>query len=91
MIANYLKPLAKNNFIISDMLSFSDMLKETANIEDYEDLSYDVDSLFTSIPVKEIIEYILHKIYVDKLMKPFYKKYIFKNLLVKLTKQRMNP
>ena len=86
MIANYLNPRAKNNFIISDT-SFSDMLKEAANIEDYEDLSYDVESLFTSIPVKEIIEYILQKIYADKLMKPFCKKSIFKKLLVKLTKE----
>ena len=69
VIANYLKPLAKNNFIISDALSFPDMLKKAVNSEDYENVSYDVDSLFSNIPVKETIEYILHKTYVDKSVK----------------------
>ena len=87
VIANYLKPLAKNDFIISDTLSFPDMLKEAVNSEDYEDVSYDVESLFANIPVKETIEYILHKIYVEKSIKPFCKKSIFKKLLVKLTKE----
>ena len=80
VIGNYLKPLAKNNFIISDTLSFPGMLTEAVNTEDYEDVSYGVESLFTSIPVKETIEYILHKTYVDKLMKPFCEKSIFKKL-----------
>ena len=57
------------------------------NSEDYEDVSYDVESLFTNIPVKETVEYILHKIYVDKSIKPFCKKSIFKKILVKLTKE----
>ena len=83
MIANYLKPLAKNDFIISDTLFFPDMLKKTVDSEDYEDVSYNEESLFTNIPVKETIEYILHKIYVDKSIKPFCKKSIFKKLLVK--------
>ena len=73
VIANYLKPLNKNGFISSNTLSFPDILKKAVNGEDYEDVSYDVESLFTSIPVKETIEYILHKIYVDKSIKPFCK------------------
>ena len=56
VIANYLKPLTKNDFIISDTLSFPDMLKKAVNSEDYEDVSDDVDWLFTNIPVKETIE-----------------------------------
>ena len=62
------------------------MLKKVVNSEDYEDDSYDVESLFTNIPVKETIEYILHKIYVDKSIKLFCKKSSFKKLFVKLTK-----
>ena len=73
--------------IFSGTLSFPDMLKKVVNSEDYEDVSYDVESLFTNIPVKETIGYILHKIYVDKSIKPFCKKSIFKRLLVKLTKE----
>ena len=73
VLANYLKPFAKNDFIISDTLFFPDMLKEAVNTEDYKDVSYDEESLFTSIPVKETIEYVLHKIYVDKSIKVFCK------------------
>ena len=87
VIANYLKPLAKNDFVINDTLSFPDMLKKAVNSEDYEDVSDDVDSLFTNIPVKKIIEYILHKIYIDKLIKLYCKKSILKKILVKLTKE----
>ena len=50
-------------------------------------LSYDVESLFTGIPVKKTIKYILHKIDIDKSVKPFSKKSIFKISLVKLTKE----
>ena len=39
------------------------------------------DSLLVKIPVKETIEYILHKTYADKLIKTFCKKSIFKKVL----------
>ena len=48
---------------------------------DCEDISCDVESLFTKILFKETIEYILHNIYFDKLIKPFCKMSIFKQLL----------
>ena len=73
VLPNYLKPFAKNDFIISATLFFPDMLKKAVNTEDYKDVSYDEESLFTSIPVKETIEYVLHKIYVDKSIKVFCK------------------
>ena len=48
---------------------FRDLLK-SANINvNYEDLSYDLESLFTSIPVAETIEYILKRIYTNKELK----------------------
>ena len=87
VVAKYLKPLAKNEFTISDTLSFPELLKEAENRENYEDVSYDVESLFTSIPVKETIDYILKRIYKDKVIKPMCKKSIFKKLLIKLTKE----
>ena len=61
------------------------------NVDDYEDASYDVESLFTSIPVKETIDYIIQKIYVKKEIKPFCKKYIFIKLLRQLTQKCMFP
>ena len=51
-------------------------------------MSYDVESLFTSIPVDETIEYILDEIYVNKKLKPFCKKRLtFKRLLERLAKE----
>ena len=39
-----------------------------------EYLSYGGDSLFTNIPLKEKNDYIIHKIYNEKLLKPICKK-----------------
>ena len=48
-------------------------------------VSYDIDSLFTNIPVAESIEYIIHQIYTEKKIPPICSKLIFKRLLLKLT------
>ena len=53
---------------------------------DKEYVSYDVDSLFTNIPLKETIDYILEEIYVNR--KPISSKLIFKRLLYNLTIER---
>ena len=84
VVAKYLGPLAKNDYSIRDTLSFPDLLKSASSDDNYEDVSYDVGSLFTSIPVQETIDYILYKIYVKKELKPFCKKSIFKKQLNKL-------
>ena len=62
---------------ISVPLSFPDLLKSALSDDDYEDVLYDVESLFTSIPVQETIDYILYKIYVKKELNPFCKKVNF--------------
>ena len=85
VIANYLRPLSKNQYTISDTLKFPDLLKSADTNANYEDVSYDVESLFTSIPVAETIEYILKRIYTNKELKPLCKMSIFKKLLIKLT------
>ena len=87
VVAKYLSTLSTNEFSITDTLSFPELLKNSSNDESYEDVSYDVESLFTSIPVQETIDYILQRIYVRKEIKPFCKKSIFKKLLLKLTKE----
>ena len=38
---------------------------------DKEYILYDVDSLFVNILLKEIIDYILEEMYVDRIMKAF--------------------
>ena len=50
VIADYLRTLSKNQYTISDILKFPDLLKSTYTNDNYEDVSYDVESLFTSIP-----------------------------------------
>ena len=86
VISEYLRPLAFNEYKISDCLKFPDMIKVLPRLQKNEEyVSYDVESLFTNIPLKETIDYIIHKIYNEKLMKPICKKLIFKRLLYKLT------
>ena len=87
VIANYLRPLSKNQYTISDTLKFPELLKSADPNANYEDVSYDVESLSTSIPVAETTEYILKRIYTNKELKPLSKKPIFKKLLIKLTKE----
>ena len=61
------------------------MSEKIENSDDYEDVSYDVDGLLISIPIKETIDYIIHKVYT--VIEPMCKKSIFKKLLIKLTKE----
>ena len=72
VVAKYLKILAKNQFTIIDTLSLPSLSKSAVNYDEYEDVFYDVESLFTIVSVKETVEYILHKRYVEKLIKPRY-------------------
>ena len=75
-----MKPLVKNEFTISDTLAFPELLKNIENSDDYEDVSYDVESLFTSIPIKETIDYIIYEIYIKNVIEPMCKNSIFKKL-----------
>ena len=59
---------------------FLDLLKNADESDDYEDVLYDVESLFTSIPVKEMVDYIIQ-------IKPFCKESIFAKLLRKLPQE----
>ena len=85
VIANYVRPLSKNQYTISDTLNFLDLLKSADTSANYEDVSYDVESLFTSVLVAETSECILKRIYTNKELKHLCKKSIFKKLLIKLS------
>ena len=86
IIAQCLQPLAINEYTISDTLSFPDILRENLLDSNEEYVSYDVDSLFISIPLGETIDFILDEICVRKKLKPFCKKSVSKKLLNKLCK-----
>ena len=66
VVAKYLRPLSKNKYSIDGTLTFPQLIKNAEESDDYEDVSNNVDNLFTSIPVKEMINYIIQNIYVRK-------------------------
>ena len=49
------------------------MLNNVPLSVDEEDVSYDAESLFTNIPIKETIDYICDEIYNRKKLKPICK------------------
>ena len=89
VIAKYLKPLCSgNNYIIRNTQEFpmSHVLKQQDPLlPDEEYVSYDVESLFTNVPVHETIDYILQEIYVKEKLPKICSKLIMKRLLLKLT------
>ena len=58
VILKYLKSLTKNEFVINNTQDFPTMLNNIPLSEDEEDVSYDVESLFTNIPIKDTIDFI---------------------------------
>ena len=52
VVANYLRPLTSNKFVIKDCLLFADILKSTVLEKEEEIVSYDVESLFTNIIIR---------------------------------------
>ena len=76
VISGYLQPLTNNEYVITNTLTFADSIK-SVNISHSEDfVSYDVESLFTSIPVDETIAYICDRIYVHNKIAPILQKEI---------------
>ena len=84
MIAEYSKPLTKNELVITNTQQFPSMLNNIPLSEGEEDVNYDVNWLYTSIPVKETIDFICNEIYNHKKLKTICKQSIFKKLLYKL-------
>ena len=86
IVSDYLQPLAHNDYVIKDTFTFVEIIKIDALDLKEEYVSYDVESLLTSIPVKETIDYIITEIYDNKVSEPICKsKLIFCCLLEKLT------
>ena len=86
VITEYLKPLCSNQYKISDTQEFASLIKDQPPLNDDEEyVLFDVDSLFTNIPVTEIIEYIIHEIYIEKKIPPICSKFAFKRLRLTLT------
>ena len=68
------------------MQDFPSVIKAELLLEIAEEyVSYDVESLYTNMPVRETINYTLSAIYNHQKLKPMCSKQIFKRLLLKLT------
>ena len=87
VIANYLKPLCGNKeYIIQNTQEFAKITREQDPLKSNEQyVSYNVESLFTNVPVHETIEYVINEIYVENKLPKLCSKMIFKRLLLKLT------
>ena len=71
VVSDYLRPLCKNEYSTNDTQKFPSMLSSIPLLQDdEEDLSYDVESLFTNILIQETINYIIEQIYVYKKLAP---------------------
>ena len=53
--------MTKDEFIINDTQDFPAMLNNASISEDEEDVSYDAESLFTNIPIKDTIDLFVRK------------------------------
>ena len=66
MIVEYLKPLTKNELVVSNTQQFPSMLNNVPLFKDKENVSNDIESRFTNIPIKETIDFISNEIYNRK-------------------------
>ena len=90
IVSDYLQRLAHNDYVIKDTLTFAEIIKNDVLDPKEEYVSYDVESLFTSIPVKETIDYIITEICDNKVIERMCKsKLIFCRLLEKLTQNHV--
>ena len=64
VISKYLKPLTKNEFVLNNTQDFPSVLNNVPIPEDEEDVSYNVESLFTSSLVKDTIDFICEEVFV---------------------------
>ena len=60
------------------MLNFSSMLNNVPISEDEGNVSYNVESLFTNIPIKDTIDFVCKEIFVHKKLESIWKKSISK-------------
>ena len=84
-LASLLNPLAQNEFTLSD--SF-EAVSNIQNIpqhlfnDGYQFVSFDVESLFTNVPLKRTVNIILNRIFTDKLLDTNLRKRTLKKLIL---------
>ena len=88
--AEYLQPFATNQYTIVNTQTFPSFIGNIPPLQpDEKDVSYDIESLFTNVPVKETIAYITKTVYEDKKFSPFYTRQVFYKLLLEFTTKNL--
>ena len=82
-----MQPLTKSEYTIESTKDFVGKIRNKNIPPDYEMISFDVVSLFTSVPLDFTIELILDKVYKDKLIKTKLSHDEMKELLETCTKE----
>ena len=86
-LADLLQPLTKSEFTIESTKDFIGRIRSKKIPPDHELVSFDVVSLFTSVPLDFTIELILDKVYKDKIIKTKLSRSEMKKLLQICTKE----
>ena len=77
--------MKKKEYPISDTQSFSQERSTSPPLEEYEEnVTYDVESPFTTIPVRLTLDCIIDQIYMKKKVTPVCTKSIFTKLHINL-------
>ena len=65
VVSDCLRPLCKNEYSTNDTQKFPSMLSSIPPLQDdEEDVSYDVGSLLTNLPIQETINYIIELMFI---------------------------
>ena len=64
-LVSLLSPLASSDYTVSDVFSFTNEIRQRADIDRKLMISLDIESLFTNVPVAETIDIILSKLFTN--------------------------
>ena len=84
-LSSLLNPLAVNQHVVTDTFHAINRIKDipTELLDSgYKYVSFDVESLFTNVPLKKTVDIILRKIYYENLISTTLKKRTLKKLLI---------
>ena len=86
-LASLLQPIAKSRFSVESTKDFVQKIREKKIEDGYEMISFDVVSLFTSVPLDFTIDLILKKVYDERLITTKLEREELKKLLELCTKE----
>ena len=83
-LTSLLEPLTKNQYVVKDSFEAVDRIKDIPKEyfeQGYKYVSFDVESLFTSVPLKKTIQVILDRVYQEEKITTNLQKRTLKKLL----------